>query len=231
VVLIFPILTVLVPEPVGARWGALHKSFYLPPDVKARSERNGRYLWIIKYILLLLIVLFLANRFRLLSQTLGPRSNKFLLAVIWGLLGGVTLFLFRAAYRTVVPNMRSIESQYPLLQGPLGFWLTSFFLGGLSEELWRGLCIAATRETQRDTTSAIIWISISFAIGRLGGLPGRIHGEIVDVLCEAITGAFLGYLFIMSGSVVATFIASFLYYTCLFFQVRRSVDPSIQAMA
>lgn len=69
----------------------------------------------------------------------------------------------------------ALELQYPLLEGPKAFWLVIFFVGALSEELWRVFCIAATYETKRDVTDARIWSSISFAVGRLGGLPGRIH--------------------------------------------------------
>jgi len=90
--------------------------------------------------------------------------------------------------------VRAIELQYPLLEGPKAFWLIIFFVGALSEELWRVFCIAATYETKRDVTHAIIWISISFAVGRLGGLPGRIHGEVVDVAFEVLTGVFLACL-------------------------------------
>lgn len=192
-VLVFPVLTILVPEPFGARWAVQHNAFYLPPDIKAQSERNGRYLWIIKYLFLIFFVRWMALHYSLMSQTLGPRFNQVLIS------------------------------------------LASFVLGGLSEELWRGFCIAATYETQRDITHAIIWISISFAAGRLGGLPGRIHGEVVDVACEALTGAFLACLFIFSGSVITTFVASVSYYTYLFYYLRRSstlapqqtLDPSL----
>jgi hypothetical protein len=235
VVLVFPVLTILVPEPFGARWAVQHNAFYLPPDIKAQSERNGRYLWIIKYLFLIFFVRWMALHYSLMSQTLGPRFNQVLISLSWGILGGILLILFRAAYRVVILGMGSIERQYPLLTGPKGFWLASFVLGGLSEELWRGFCIAATYETQRDITHAIIWISISFAAGRLGGLPGRIHGEVVDVACEALTGAFLACLFIFSGSVITTFVASVSYYTYLFYYLRRSstlapqqtLDPSL----
>jgi hypothetical protein len=217
---VFPVLTILVPEPIGFRWGAKHKSFYLPPDVKTRSERNGRYLWIIKYVFLSSFIIWMAVRFSLMSQTLGPRSNQVFLSLAWGMLGGVFLFLFRAGYRIAIPRMHVIELQYPLLEGPKALWLAIFFLGGFSEELWRGFCIAAAYETQRDITHAIIWISISFAAGRLGGLPGRIHGEVVDVACEAVTGVFLACLFIFSGSVISTFVASVIYYTAQFYYLR-----------
>jgi CAAX prenyl protease-like protein len=230
-ILVFPILTILVPEPTGARWAAQHNAFYLPPDIKARSEKNGRYLWVIKYLFLFLFVRWMALHYSLMSQSLGSRFNRVFLSLTWGILGGVFLFLFRAAYRVVVPGMRPIERQYPLLAGSAGLWLVSFVLGGLSEELWRGFCIAATYETQRDMTHAIIWISISFAVGRLGGLPGRIHGEVADVISEVITGAFLACLFIFSRSVISTIVASVIYYTSLFYYLRRSAGHSTGASA
>ena len=234
-VLVFPVLTILVPEPFGARWAAQHLASSLPPDIKAESERNGRYLWIIKYLFLSGFVIWIALRTSLISQTLGLRSNQVFLSLTWGILGGVFLLLFRAGYRIAIPRMRGIELQYPLLEGPKALWLVIFFLGGFSEELWRGWCIAASYETQRDITHAIIWISISFAAGRLGGLPGRIHGEVVDVACEALTGAFLACLFIFSGSVFSTSVASVIYYTGLLYYLRRSstlapqqtLDPSL----
>ena len=227
-ILLFPVLSFLILEPVGARWGAQHKSFYPPPDIKARSERNGRYVWIIKYVTLSFLVIWLAMHFSLISQTFGPHSNEVLLSVTWGILGGMFLFLFRAGYRIAIPRMRSIEYQEPFLKGPTAFWLILYFLGGFSEELWRGFCIAATRETQRDIIHAIIWISISFAAAHLGGIPGRIHGEVPDAAFEAITGVFLGCLFIFSGSVISTFVASVFYYTGLFYYLRRLAALSPQ---
>jgi len=227
-ILLFPVLSFLILEPVGARWGAQHKSFYPPPDIKARSERNGRYVWIIKYVTLSFLVIWLAMHFSLISQTFGPHSNEVLLSVTWGILGGMFLFLFRAGYRIAIPRMLSIEYQEPFLKGPTAFWLILYFLGGFSEELWRGFCIAATRETQRDIIHAIIWISISFAAAHLGGIPGRIHGEVPDAAFEAITGVFLGCLFIFSGSVISTFVASVFYYTGLFYYLRRLAALSPQ---
>lgn len=99
-ILLFPVLSFFIPEPIAARWGARHKSVQVPPDVRAQSEKIGRYLWIVKYLFLLFSVIWLALHFSLISQTFGLHSSKILLSVTWGILGGIFLSLFRAGYRT-----------------------------------------------------------------------------------------------------------------------------------
>jgi hypothetical protein len=86
--------------------------------------------------------------------------------------------------------------------------------------------VVATYETKRDMTHAIIWSSTSFAVGWLGGLPGGIHGEFVDVAFEVLTGVFLARLFILSGGVILTSVASVIYYTALFYYLRRESHRS-----
>ena len=175
---------------------------------------------------MLVLVVCLALHFSLISQSFGPNIGKILLSVTWGILGGVFLFLFRAGYRTAIRRMRSIEDHEPFLKGPMALWLIIFLVGGFSEELWRGFCIAATNATQRDITPAIIWISLSFAAAHLGGSPGRTRGEVPNVAFDVIIGAFLCCLFIFSGSVISTLVASVIYYTALFYYLRRESHRS-----
>jgi len=57
----YPALVMLLPEPVAYGWIRKHGSAVLPPDINQKSEKNGRYLWLLIYALLLLFLWLLAG--------------------------------------------------------------------------------------------------------------------------------------------------------------------------
>jgi membrane protease YdiL (CAAX protease family) len=222
----FPVLAIFLLEPTGARWGAKHKSFALPPEVRQRSERNGRFLWLVRYVILILVCIFFARRYPIAPSMVMPATRPFTFTLLAGVSGGMLLLACRSGMRFAFAGLASNENQYDLLKGPAIFWLITFILGGFAEELWRASSILALIETDHTVNFAIVVSSIAFGLGRLGGIPSRIHGETVDTVAEVLTGIILGGLYVWSRSVLAASLASIIYYTSLFYFLRRHRQPN-----
>jgi hypothetical protein len=217
----FPASTFLLPEPTGFAWGMKNNSPILPPDVRKRSEKIGRYVWIFRYAVLIGWVLFLSHKFSAGISFLLPTTSSALRNFLLGSFAGGGLLICRSFLRFVMPALPYIERQYSLLEGPESLWFAIIAIGGLSEELWRALCILCLERTADNAFFPIVATSAAFAIGRLGGIPGRGSGEVVDVGSEFMTGLLLGGLFIWSGSVLAASSANIVYYASSFFYLRR----------
>jgi membrane protease YdiL (CAAX protease family) len=128
-----------------------------------------------------------------------------------------------------MPALPYIERQYGLLEGPEPLWFAIIAIGGLSEELWRSLSLLSLERAADSAFFPIVATSAAFAIGRLGGIPGRGSGEVVDVGSEFVTGLLLGGLFVWSGSILATSIANIVFYASSFLYLRRRYHSTVKS--
>jgi len=204
-----------------SRWAFRNRSTPVPIRLRRIGERRGRFLLLIKYAVLLLVLCVLAGKDPwYLVRMLAPKQST-LVAFAWGAAGGLLIFGFRRllalAWRPIVFS----EVNDYLLRGPTAVWLTIFAFGGFGEELWRALCIYSFRQSGYEALSAAVLPALAFSLAHVSGLPTRIPGGLEIAFAEAMTGLLLGLLFIWSGNLISPYLASVTYYSLNLYWLRH----------
>lgn len=220
----YPLIVILVFDWKTAGWASKNRSFFLPPDLKAKAEKQGRFLFFIKFALLLILLRVVAGRdlWHVVPIMTNSRSSPVLIA--WGVIGGAMMLACRYFFSALSPGVALTGKNEYFLRGPATLWLAVFVMGGFVEEFWRGFCIMTGQGNDFSSASSNLMAAIAFSIAHSGGIPSRIPGGLASIGTEIIIGLMLGGLFIWSGSVLPPYLASVVYYTSNFFIVRSRSD-------
>jgi membrane protease YdiL (CAAX protease family) len=206
----------------SGRWARNHRSFFLPPDLKRKSEESGRHFLLIRLALLVVVLRGLAGAdFFWHTVPIATHSRVWLVLVVSGIAGGVAMLAFRRLLSSLSAVAASAENNEYFSRGPLIVWLAVFFLGAFVEEFWRALCIVAFRENDYGALSVNLLTAFAFSVAHLSGLPSRISPGAASAGAEMIMGLALGGLFIWSGNLLTPYLASVIYFTSSFFIVRH----------
>jgi membrane protease YdiL (CAAX protease family) len=199
-----------------------NRSLYLPIDLRQKLEASGRYLFFVKFLILLAVLLVLggASAWRIILAT--PYSRSWLAVVGYGVATGTFMLGGRQLALLI---LKPADNEY--LQRGSGFlWIAVFVVGGFTEEVWRGFCIVSLQNNGWRLLSVTLLTSLSFTLAHMSGLPSRIAPGAPDSVCEMAMGLMLGGLFLRTGTVIAPFIASVSYFTGDFLLVRRRYNAS-----
>lgn len=204
-----------------SRWAFRSRSTPVPIGLRRIGERRGRFLLLIKYALVFLLVETLAGKqqWQLVSIATHPRPWPVVFAS--GILGGLLIFGFRRALALVWQPIAVSESNDSALRGSVRLWLFTFIVGGFVEEFWRALCISSFQQHAYGAIPADSLPAIAFSIAHMSGLPSRIPGGLEIAAAESATGLLFGAIFIWSGNLVSACLASIMFYSCDFYWLRR----------
>jgi membrane protease YdiL (CAAX protease family) len=199
------------------------KSMVMPPDLKLLEERKGRFLFIPKYLILLLILRGLAGTGLWYFISTKVQARPLFIAACCGVAGGIVILAFRHLISVFVPAVALNEENGYFVRGPILLWLSVFIIGGFVEEVWRALCITSFKSNDYTGLSADLITAVAFSIAHVSGLPARVAPGIAVVFAEMLVGLILGALFLWSGNLVVPFMSSIVYFISTFFIQRRSL--------
>jgi hypothetical protein len=210
----------------GSRWATRNRSSAVPLIFKQRDEARGRFLILVKYVLLLVVVWLLSGGRAFFARFLAGHSWPWLSVCLSGIIVGALAFGFQRTLAIIAPSIARAESSDYLSRGPVVVWLGIFAVGAIAEETWRASCIVGfgSRPTLADLLAAV-----AFSAAHMSGLPPRIPQGLGVAGAEAAVGLVFGALFIGSGSPLAPFLASIIYYTSNYFWLRRRYARVAQA--
>jgi hypothetical protein len=223
----YPAIVLLVFNWFGAgpRWARENRWLFLPPELKKKTEEQGRPLALVRYALLLLALRGLAGAGLWYTVQLATHLRTFLSYMVLGIAGGLLILAYRHLLSEFFPSAASAENNEYLLRGSAVLWLAIFFTGGFVEEFWRAVCITSFQANSYGGASADLLTAFAFSLAHLSGLPSRIGPGVISVFAEIVVGLMLGGLFIWSGNVVAPCFASVVYFSSNFFLVRKRFGP------
>jgi hypothetical protein len=218
----YPAVIMLVFDWFGkaSRLARKNKSMVMPPDLKPFEESKGRFLFIPKYLLLLLVLRGLAGTGLWYFISTKIQVRPWGIPVCIGISGGIVMLAYRRLIFVFVRGFALTEGNDYFTRGPVTLWLTVFVIGGFVEEVWRALCITSFKNNDFSALSANLMTAGAFAIAHVSGLPARIAPGI-PVFAEMLVGLMLGGLFLWSGNIIVPFTASIIYFTSAFFIQRK----------
>jgi hypothetical protein len=203
----------------SSRWARENRSFFPPSDLARKGEDSGRRFLFIRFALLLLVLRGLAGNSLWHVVSIAPHSGVWLASIGLGIAGGIVMLAVRRLISLISQPAASSEMNDYFVHGSVIFWVAVFLTGGFAEEYWRAFCIVALQQNGYNEFMANFLSAFAFLLAHLSGLPSRIRPG--GSLPEIILGFTLGGLFIWSGNLVTPCLASIIYYTTNYFQVRR----------
>jgi membrane protease YdiL (CAAX protease family) len=192
----------------------------MPPALLRKAEHSGRFLFFLKYTILLLALRLIVGRNFWRIVPIKLPSHEIMIVIGIGIIVGLLAFACRRLLVVISPTIAGTEAQDDLLRGPLALWLVIFVFGAFTEEVWRALCILALQQNGYGVTWALLLPAFAFAVAHLSGLPPRIPGGLENIVPEAGIGFILGALIVWSGSILPASLASMIYYTSNVFWLR-----------
>jgi CAAX prenyl protease-like protein len=218
---VYPAIVMFVFDWWGSfRWARKSKSFIYPPEIRKKRETTGRYLFFLKFAVLLLALWCLSawrTWHRLVAVPVDPRS--FLQLIAWGGAAAIMALAFSRVSAMVSPRVAASENASSYLEGPVPLWIGVYLIGGFSEEFWRAFVIASFVQSGHSAAYSNLAAALAFSLAHLSGLPPRIlPGEFVR---ESVVGLIFGGLFIWHGNLISPCCASVLYYTASLLVLRR----------
>ena len=206
---IYPFVLLILPDPVSLYWGYRGGKWPMPPEMKERAERIGRYMTAIRYGLIGATVLYLMNKHSVPFHQVGLHLDDWARNLSLGVVVSLVIVAFGAAFRAFLSERHS--SKHFVLRGSTGLWLTLFLLGAFAEELWRAFCLATLMATGHSPTMAVLVSSIFFGLGHFGNpFETGLATLLGQCLGAASAGTVFAALFLWTNSLVATYVAHFL---------------------
>jgi hypothetical protein len=214
----YPVLAIFVIDlfSQGSRWAKKNKSTAVPESLRQEDERRGRVLLLFKYLLLLIVIGWLAGGFKNLSASIASHRLGFRTYVV-GILAGLFALAFRRLAASA-PSISQFEAEDYSLRGTIFIWLAIFAIGAIAEESWRALCISSFHEGPRFGNVAA---AACFSLAHMSGLPPRMTKGLGVAAVEVVVGLIFGTTFMVTGNVFSPFLASIVYYTSNYFWIRR----------
>jgi len=204
-------------------WGYHHGALTpMPAELGRRAERNGRWLWVLRYAILVSVSLHALYGFTNFHGTEGIRPLAVLRSITAGLLVGIGLLVVRRVGASLWPDLGFENSRHGMLRGPAALWLFIIVLGGHSEEVWRALCVLALRHSGTSTRFAVLVTSVIFAFSQLGGRPSRISSRPAEVYFTCVVGLVLAASLLHFHSLLIPITANIAYYSTTLLLLREN---------
>lgn len=217
----YPLLAYLLGDPVVAKWGLDHGALApMPPEAERRAQRIGRYLWILRYLVLCSYIFYVMHRSGVSLVTARLNSHYLIRSLGGGISVGVLFLLVRKSGSSLWPGLSFENPRHPVLTGSLIVWLLIVVLGSFSEELWRAFCLIALHNASVNALFAMVITSVVFALSQLGGRPSRISSTPEEVCFTALVGFGFAASLLASRSLLFVLTASIIYHVSALYLLR-----------
>jgi hypothetical protein len=217
---VYPVLAYLLLDPTLGSWAQEHRyDEPMPPAEEHRTQRTGRYLWILRYAILW-VYIFYASHKSLTSYLAPSLTLAVARPVLEGLTIGVLLVAMRSSCKIWWPDLDFEFDRHPENTGPSFEWILIIVFGAFAEEEWRVFCLVGI---QRDSSLqlAVILTSVVFALSQLAGRPSRLSIRSAELFFTIVVGLFLAGLFLVSHSLPALIAANMMYHLCGLYMTRK----------
>lgn len=188
----------------------------LPNEAKAKVEREGRPLILVRFAILLLVLRILVGSSFWHIVPIASHSRPWLVILGSGFGFGIVLLGIRRAIALLWPPAAA-NSVY-FLHGSSSLWIAIFIVGAFVEEFWRALCISGVQQNGGSALLAGLLTAVAFGIAHVSGLPSRVLPG--GTSAEMLIGFGLGAVFLWSNNLFAPALASLVYFSATFFLVR-----------
>jgi len=216
---LYPLLNVLRINPIRFQWGFKNGLAPMPPEFEERAQAADRALLFIVDLILLLVVILLMHSSLISAYEVGLTADNWKSAFGMGAMLSLPLLGLRELLLSNVPPevaRKEFESR-----GPVATWCGLIALGSFSHEFWRAFCIVALVRLGISAWLAVAIATVSFAIASL-------QTNIATALGSAVFGGAAGFLFVNTGSLLASLTMSLVMGTFVLYQVRRA--SSVEAI-
>lgn len=225
ILLLYPVIAVLVPEPHWFLWWwRTGGDGPVPPDVMERVRNNEGNLLIVKFLILVIASFFSARQLSISVGSLGFRLEQPAGTLFMGIVGAVLLLGWTFAMRTERLKMAKcgVHSQNFLFREPILKIFIILVLGGFAEEFWRALALTTFDKHGISVGYGIFLTSVFFGIGHVTSY--RSFGYVLGkMLAPAILGVVLAILFLWSRSLFTPFVIHVLLNSASALMGRRRV--------
>jgi hypothetical protein len=211
----------------GSRWATKNKSSAVPDSFRQRDESRGRVLLLFKYLLLLIVTVWLAGGIKNLCTSIASHRFGFWRSYFTGILAGLFVLAFRRLAASI-PSISQFEAEDYSLRGGMTIWLTIFAAAAMAEESWRAICIGSFHHGAIEGNVAA---AACFSLAHVSGLPPRITRGLGVAAVEVVVGRIFGATCMVTGSVLSPFLASVVYYTSNYFWLRHRYLPFSRPVA
>jgi membrane protease YdiL (CAAX protease family) len=221
--IVYPLLAYFLGDPKVFRWGAEHGSRTpMPHDLEVRALRNGRFLWILRYALLIIYIVWALRQRGTMFQARSVSISYLASCVAGGIAAGVLLIALRNLGSFQWHGLGWRNPTHPILNGATLIWLTIIAVGGFAEEFWRAFCLVGFRQEGLSRIAAILITSVVFALSQLAGRPSRISEKTPELFFTAIVGAFLAQMLVVFHSLLIVVSTNITYSAFCFYKLRKA---------
>jgi hypothetical protein len=221
-------MTYVIGDPSTFTWGANYPGTPMPPEDELRSQRNGRFILILRYIILGAYILYAARRNSLPYSALGIYFRHFFPLTLIGVVAGLLFLSLRKLATSVWPTLVWNNPTHPITKGPVSIWVVIILIGGFAEELWRAFCLIGLQNDGLQTGFVVLLTSAVFAASQVGGKPTRISGNPIEVFSTAAIGMGLAILFLRFDSFLLVGSANITYYLATLYFVRTRTTHTVE---
>jgi hypothetical protein len=192
---------------VELSWGFHHGLAPKPAEVRDKSDAINRYANFLQYALLLGFIAISAERNSLPAARLGLHLHKWETSIV---LGMTVLAVYLVLQSRMSKSLRS-DNQFTreVRRGSIRLWVSIFFVGAFSEELWIAFCLVTLNATGYSTSVSIAFVTLDFVAmhSQYYTHPGKPSwafrlGAVLGVGLKSVVSALL---FLWTGSLITTF--------------------------
>ena len=199
----------------------------MPPQDEVRSQRNGRFILVFRYLLLAVYFFYAVNKTSLPYSALGIYLRRAIPLVIVGIAAGVLFLGVRNLAASLWPGLGWNNPKHPMLKGPVEMWVAIVCVGGFSEELWRAFCLVKLQSDGLQAGAAILATATVFAMSQLGGKPSLISARPVELFSAVVLGVGIAILFLRFNSLLLVGATNITYYLGALYLFRnRTSQPA-----
>ena len=222
----FPVATIMASfsDVVEFSWAFHHGFDPQPKEVRDKSDAISRYAKFLGYALLLGFIAFLAHRNSLPAARLGLHLHK------WktNMLLGIAALAAYLVWQSLVSKSLRYENQFTrdVRRGSIRLWVSIFFVGAFSEELWIAFCLVTLIAAGYSTPVSIAFVTIVFVAmhGQYYIHPDKPSwafrlGAVLGIGSKSVASSLL---FLWSGSLITTFPFHFIGNLGSLYWARRS---------
>jgi membrane protease YdiL (CAAX protease family) len=197
---VFPVIVKFPLNLVPFWWGFEHGTAPMPPEVRARERKVGRYLSFVTNAILIGIVTYFVRVHRVPASALGLHLQRWETNALIGVAAG---FAWMVSLRAFLKVTSRSSTERPvieeLLEGTVAFWLIQFIIVDFAEEFWRAASLFLLVTANVSPVGSVGLTALAFGVGHLGkGIP--------RALGTATFGVAAAFLFLWSRSLVAPYL-------------------------
>lgn len=207
ILIFYPLIISAVPAPAVFRWIRANGPGPIPPGIMETLEIGGRWFYLVRFGIMGAFLAAWMKMYAIPMGAIGIPPKNWARSCELSAVALAFLVILRIVFQRLSPRTRLVLTAHGLSRGPVATWLYILVVGGITEEVWRALCLVAMQGTWNSYMSGVLLSSIAFAYANVAGLPGRVSGYLEEVVWEIILGVVLAGLFLTSGTVFVPYVS------------------------